>query len=367
MPVDDHRDQEIAANAALRGAVLTIFGVLVFAAVLYYDYKIQISPDYAYQGLAFRPPDPWGVFLSVALTSVTALSLPRKILRPSHFILWVLFIFAAAPAILISQYLPFVTGSQANMLGLNVSATLVLTRVLASVRPSGIVPKAQSSTGISYWLALGIISLLIYTVLIVFVGLRVRFLSLTDVYSVRADFSTAALGVPLLGYLLPLQQGVINPIFIARGLYGRRLLPLAAGIGGQLLIYTSTGQKTVLFSIAAIPAVAWLFRYTKAAGVHLLLAVTVASLLALAVDKVTNGIVLTSLFLRRSLVVPGVLTAAYVAVFTNRPKTNFADSFLPFLADPYSRGPSPTHIVGGLYLLVMQEPQPMLVSLGTVF
>ena len=45
----------------------------------------------------------------------------------------------------------------------------------------------------------------------------------------------------------------------------------------------------------------------------------------------------------------GVLVVAYIQVFTDRPKTNFADSLLPFLENPYS-GLSPTHLVGQLFV-----------------
>ena len=81
-----------------------------------------------------------------------------------------------------------------------------------------------------------------------------------------------------------------------------------------------------------------------------LIGVSLSSLAALAVDKLLGGITASSLLIRRFIVVPGALAAAYVAVFQNRPKTNFSDSVLPFLSNPYANGLSPTHLVGEIFV-----------------
>ncbi len=344
-------DTSAAPRAPHTGLAVTLIGLWAYVAVLYYSYKFVVAPAFAYQGLGYREPDPIGLTAAVLAVSLVALSMPWRIRRPSHFILWVLFIMGAAPAMLIPQYSSVVTAGQANWLSINVAGAFLLIRILASASPKGIAPRLQSSMRPHFWLAITAFSVAVYALMVAYNGLDLRLLSLTDVYDVRTEFGTRTAALPILGYLLPIQQNVINPMLMAKGLLARRFFPLAMGVGGQLLIFTSAGQKTVLFSIGATMAVVWMYRRSpNPLGATILFAVTVGALAAIVVDKFSGTVIASSLFIRRFLIVPGALVAAYVAVFSDRPRTNFADSLLPFMSNPYDGSLDPTHLVGQLFV-----------------
>lgn len=330
---------------AVTGIVLTVLG---FAAVLHYTYLEKISPIYDYAGLAYRAPDPFNYTVAILAAVVVALMLPRRVRHTSDFILWLLFIVAGAPSILITQYALILPTDQATIVGLHVAGCLIMTRVVTAVRPRNFMPQGGVSPALFWHLLVGA-SALIYAYLAFINGIQLRVLDINDVYSVRSDFAEVTTGDALLGYLLPIQYGVINPLFIARGFYSRRRGYLLAGILGQALIYTTVGLKSVLFSILGIVIVGYLFRHSpRLRGIQIMRAGTLGAVGALVVDYVTSAFALTGSFTRRFLIIPGALTSAYVLIFADRPKTNFADSLLPFLSNPYTT--SPTHIVGSLFV-----------------
>lgn len=311
---------------------------------LYYSYKLKVSPLFAYQGLTFRQPNPIFYLASVAATALLACVLPRRIAHASDFVLWVLFLMVGAPSILMSQYMTALSPGEACRLGAVVTACLILIRVLTALRPSlgrlGVIVFPH------YWILLGGVSVFIYAYLFLVLGFRVSWVSLKDVYDIRADYATRAASASLLGYLIPIQYNVINPLFIVRGIYARARWLAAVGGFGQFFIYLATGQKSVLFSTLAIVGLARLFGSSpRMRGTRLLTATAVAGLVTFAADQVLNSYIWSSLFVRRFMIVPGALTVAYVQVFKDRPKTNFSDSFAFWLDSPYVDR-TPVRIVG---------------------
>lgn len=338
------------AKKALSPAATTALSVIAFAVALYYAYKTEISPIYSYQGLSYRPPDPVNLVLSGGIAVVAALCLPGTIKHPSHFILWVVFIVAALPAILISQYLTILNPDEATILGVHVASSLGLCRLAAANGPRRLITFSSNFLHEHFWLLVAVFSLGIYTVLVSFVGVHVRYLSFADVYDVRSEFGRSTLNLPIIGYLLPVQYNVLNPMLIAKGIYARRVVPFTFGVGGQILIYMTVGYKSVLLSTFGIFIAAWLLRKKDLSGARMLLAAALGTVGSVVIDKLLGSATITALFVRRFLVVPGVLTVAYVAIFRDLPKLNFSDSIFPFLTNPYEGGLDPTHLAGAIFV-----------------
>jgi len=111
------------------------------------------------------------------------------------------------------------------------------------------------------------------------------------------------------------------------------------------MIYLLQPQKSVLLSVAALPALAWLLRKDpNIRGAKLLSGAVAIAMTTLMIDALTGSVSWTALFVRRLLILPGALTVGYVSVFRDRPKTNFADTINPWAESPYSIAPS--HLVG---------------------
>lgn len=330
-----------------RRLLWTTLVIVVYATVLYYAYKLNVSPRFAYQGLTFRAPHPILYPCMVGLTAGVACILPSHIERVSDFILWLLFIFGAAPSMLLAQYSRTLSVTEATILGLHLAGCMALVRFMTRRHPRPL-PRMRMDGSLFFGLVLAL-SFLFYTYMIAFVGLHVRTLSFADVYSVRGDISAAKSVVPFLGYLLPLQANVLNPLLIARGVYSNARWLLLVGILGQLLIYSSTGSKAVFFAIFVTIGMAQLFkRRDRPPGLWLLIAATTASVSGLALDRLTGSVLWSSLLIRRVLVVPGALTAAYVSVFMDRPKAHFAE-ILPIAHNPYE-GVRAVNLVGRIFV-----------------
>lgn len=342
-----------ATDAVSRTALLGMLrhlaastGASVFyAAVLWYSYVHYVSPTFGYEGLTYRSPNPSGWVIAVALVAAVSSLLPWEMGEAGRFFVWTFWVIAGAPAILLAQLMTNLTSSEATIFGVVVALSMVMLRILVAVGPRispTFLPEIDS--GLVWGLLVGI-CVLTYALLVAVAGLQIRLLSLTAVYDVRSSFSQSAAEIPLVGYLLPVVANVINPVFFARGLATRSPGWVLAGVGGQVLIYTTTGQKAVLFSILALVAVAFLFRSDeRPSGRRLLAGTFYVIALAIALDTILRSALWNSLLIRRFLIIPGSLAVDYVSVFRDRAHGEFRGTPLFWLDPVYARGPS--YIVG---------------------
>ena len=136
---------------------------------------------------------------------------------------------------------------------------------------------------------------------------------------------------------------------MARGLFARRSRLFLIGAGGQLFIYLWEGQKSVLVSVPlAVGLFLFLRNRQRVLGLAFLVGTIGFSLLVVALERLQYLTGLTDIFLRRTLVIPGVITVAYVNVFQNREKTHFAELWLGS-ANPSAFEREPAFAVGRLF------------------
>lgn len=332
-----------ARVSPLRAAFLAL-SVVLYAAAMHYAYANLISPLFRYEGMAYRSPVAANYGAVVALAVGVALALPRRIAEPSDFVLWTLFTVAALPTMLVPQYADVLSPAAAFALALWTGGSVVAARVVILALPS------RAFQGISvpahiFWAVVTTVSALIYGYFLFYVGISFSVLRLEDIYTARAGYVEAAQQHTAVAYILGIQYNVLNPLFIIYGVRSKQRLALIAGIAGQLVLYAGTGYKSVLFSAPAILGVMWVFRrWPTPSGSTLITTTTLLAYLAVAADSITNTITWSSLFVRRLLVLPGIMSAAYVLVFDHRPKTFFSDSLFPWMTFPYQVAPA--HIVG---------------------
>lgn len=354
-PIDAGPRTQQTAGLRIRSTssiLTTIFWVALFGFLLQWVYVHKIAPLYAYEGLEYRTPLVGNYLVAMAATVALALSLPRRIRRPSDFIMWALFVFAVAPCLLVVQYNPVLSPEDATIFGLICGACFALIRAIVQAGLPNLSKYREPSRnprGKYFWPVLSILSALNYLTLARTAGLHLQYLSFSDVYSVRSDYITAVGGLPLAGYLVPLQAQIINPLYMAVGVLARRRLMLAAGVLGEFVIYSSEGQKSTLFAIPGVLITAYAFRRRRELrGYRILSTVTIAVGMCTIADILLGSSAFTALFTRRSIVVPGILPAAYRALFENLPKTHYTE-FLPYVPNPYPDHP-PSNLVGQLFV-----------------
>lgn len=305
---------------------------LVYSFVLQVTYRTQISPYFDVQGMTYRSPDLWRYAFAVLLVAMVACCLPRRLIRMSDFLQWLPFIIAGAPSILLPQYMTALSPQEATRMAVAVAGSVVLCRALTmgslSLRPF----RPRPSTHV--WTILAALTVLLYVHTASLAGLPLALVSIEGGYDVRSSFA-AATGGTLVPRLLPTVHNVVNPIFMARGLFERKPWPLLFGAGGQVLIFLWAAEKSVLFSIPAVVAMFFILRRGTVRGYYIFVAAAAMCVASVLIDRLLHSYTLTTLFVRRFLVVPGALTVGYVLVFMDRAKGHFAELGLGN-ANPYA-------------------------------
>ncbi|HWI00873.1 MAG TPA: hypothetical protein VNT27_11120 [Propionibacteriaceae bacterium] len=324
------------------GAVVVALGALGYVLVLHYIYATHIAPDFAYLQYAYRSPDPLYYGLALVLVVVVALTLPRRLTHPSHFIVWVLFLLLVAPLLTVSQYAPALDEGEAFELALWAAGCFLLIAVLGTRQPlRGFLPRIVVDRK-TFWIGVLAVYALLSLYVVVSVGVNTHLPSLDDVNGVRGEFRQETSADPALGYVGPLLVTVVNPLMMLRGLWERRWLWFAAGMIGQLYLYAAQGNKTALFSPFALAAAFLLFRRPRPPSAATLTVAAPIWCVAMYVgDLLTATNDFTSNMVRRLLVTPGLVTVGFVQVFDGIPKAHLGYSVLsPWFKYPYLLEPS---------------------------
>jgi hypothetical protein len=309
--------------------LLVFAGTLTLIAALHVSYQFLIAPFYSYAKLTYTSPDPLIYGLLIVLILAMALIMPLRLARPSDFVLWVLYAVMVIPSMMI----PYLTRTLATTTQLMMA--FVITACFSGVILAARIPdhafraRIRTVSPRVFWLGIILFSAATYGGLAASGAIKFAIPSLTQVYDVRAQFSDYLANNRVVGYLVPNQANVINPLVIATGLYLRRWWMVIVGMLGELVIYAAAAYKTVLFAIPVLLIVAFVFRKSRPRQSALIpwAFVGVISVSAL-IDAALHTPWITSLFTRRFMDLPGFLTGAWVSVFSEGPKALFAYSFL---------------------------------------
>ncbi|MDV3354469.1 hypothetical protein [Dietzia sp. IN118] len=310
-------------------------------------YRLIISPQFGYLGEVYRTPSWPYLALSLGLIVCLYFLLPATLGNISDFIAWILSLVLFIPAIAVPQF----TGIAAPELSIIVSLTAgvcgIAIVVLLRFPPSNMVPVFPASFAVVQT-AIALISIATYVYLLSVSGLALASPNLDDVYAIRDGYrQTVAESGALIGYLVRLQGNVINPLILIRGLYGGPKWLLAVGLIGQWLIYSITGFKTVLLSGFAIFAIALLFRLYGSLRLSTFIGYFAGfSILALVIDKLTASMFLSTVFIYRTLLMPGTLPSAYFDYFSHREFYKWEDSVISFWSSSSNHNSSLSYLIG---------------------
>jgi hypothetical protein len=321
----------------------TIAAALVYVGILMWVYTTQIAPVYAYYGLIDADPDPMPTVIVTAVAALPAAWLPISARRPSFIVLWLLYLVGYVPAIVVPL---FIEGDLATVLRFDlalVGSMAILSLIVRLPAVSIGVPHLSLTAFTRLMLVLGLLSLAYIAATF---GIQPP-PSLSSVYTRRAEFDTAVGGAAAGGYVIPWAANAINPILMALGMVRKRAAPLVLGIAGQLLIYSATGFKSVLFSIALVPLVYVAVSIARRSfGLLATVAAPVILLLAVAGNSLTGGVALS--LARRVFTTPGQLTWYYFDYFSVHQPYQLSHRFLGWLF-PSQYSVEPAALIGSVY------------------
>lgn len=307
----------------------------------------QLTFAYADLGFAWRSR-PVGAVGFVLLVALLPAVWPPRVSRTTIPLFWLLYVMLYVPGVLVPIFvLDNSTASVLTWTGTFAAGFLILR--LTYELPLPVVRRHPLPHEV-FWSFVVVLTVCCYGLVVRAYGLQFRLPSIAGVYQTRAQYrlETAANGT-LGAYALEWLGYVLNPLFICYGFVRRRSLLLAAGVSGQLLIFATTGFKSVLFSPILLGLVICVRRLSPMlAGAAIQFATAGLAVISTAWYAAFGFIWLLALFVERLVAVPGLLTAYYFQFFSTNPRSHMAFGLLSgFLHSPYPV--PPPFLIGRVY------------------
>jgi glycosyltransferase involved in cell wall biosynthesis len=323
--------------SALRQGRLRAGVIYVTAFVLVY--VVLIVPDFARLGLVDRLARDGSFIVACLLAVAPSPWLADAARRPSDAGLWVLYLSAYVPSIVVPA---FVLGSGWNLLPYWLTLAASFLAVLAVVSRVDLrLPGPAMGERAYGWLlvAAGVGGAL---AIVAAFGLPTSLPSLDQVAGTRNDYrEQLAEAGRLAGYAVWWTGAVVAPLLLAFGAWSRRPALAVLGVGLIGLVYAATAFRSMLFILLLVlVAVALLVRARGRFGPWLA-GLTTALITVCAALAFMGWIVPSSMLVRRSLIVPGQVIAYYHDFFGANPVYLLSHSILEgFVARPYPETPA---------------------------
>lgn len=317
-----------------------VLGAVAYSAVLHWAYTTAIAP-WRYLGYAYYPPSlpfqigAWGIAVAPSLW------IPATVRRPSQIGYWLLYIVAFVPSCFVPLYTACVDPNLAAAFSLYVLVAFALLGMIYVI-PLLRIPRIRLSRRV-FWAGVAIMSSSFYIALILISGLKPRFVSLEGIYELRSSYKAIKdTSGGILGYIVGWQSNAVNSTLMATGLSSGSILMFAAGVVGQAVIYSVTGYKSALFS-GGLLLVLFLMLSIKSRwrGVAFIWGAVGAVFVATWLQLWFGEGMLFSIFVRRFIFTPGLLTGYYLDFFSQGEKAYLGHSILRSIFHyPYALAPA---------------------------
>ena len=324
-------------------------GSTAYTIVFHVTYVTIIAPVFSYDGSVYAPRDEFAVWAAGGAAILPSLWLPSRLRRPSQVALWLMYLVGYIPASLVMYYVLQLDASELFPFTLVLLASMGILGLMDRIpRADWVVPFAGTMSSFSRVLA--ITALLTIGYIAVTVGINFQLPDLLDVYDTRASFGEAVdSSGTVLAYVVVWSVNVVAPLLIAIGLRRRRIHLMLLGVVLELVVYGITGFKTALFSSVLVVGLVILLSARSRPSASTLAWVTAALVIAISVfDRLNGSIVATSIFVRRVLEVPALVTSRYFEFFSENPTYSLAHSFLRTWIRPPSEL-RPPQLIGSVY------------------
>ncbi len=301
--------------------------IITYALLLDWIY-VNFLTTYDYLGFTYDPDSAWYMLVAPLLAIISSLWLPVEVARLSHWMLWLLFWLLYAPVVMLVplQTIP----AQAKWTFL---ACLLVSFALTSLcsRLKWRLPALRGvDSRLGKLVLWGLYAGLFSMVLTAFRG-HLQLVSFADVYTLRSENSDLS-EAGLVGYALANLAWALNPYLIAKGLVERQKPSLWIGLAGQVVLYSTLGQKGVLLStVVIVGAYYGMLRapVIKAVAISRIMVMACAIpmipvLMGLADDRSTVVRQLVVLVYMRTLAMAAAATGMYINFFQSHPLTYYS-------------------------------------------
>lgn len=314
----------------------TLFLLLLLKVLLEFCYVEIISPLFSYAGLILsistvKVAESYLLFIVVVLFLIFLLE-DKNI--PSKIIIYLISVFLYTPLTSL-----FWLQDQNRVFIYCITLSLVFIILSVKYLPKIKFFELNGGEGLLKFITISM-TISVYGLLILQGGIGRINLNLLDVYETRAGYS--ANNNLVLGYLLPWQAYGVNMLLIARGLYRKRYLFVTGIILMQVLLFSMTNFKSILFAPLILIGF-HLFRNTKVKN-KLLFIMSTGSvfivILSLGIYYLFADIFILSVFVRRFFFVPADLHFVYYNFFDGIEKFELSHSiFSSIIENKYGLTP----------------------------
>lgn len=324
--------------------VTALMGVF-YAWFLLWTYQ-ELSFQWDYLGFWYQPQPTWVTAFSISMVGLLGLFLPTQNWTVTGFAKWVLYFLLFIPALIIPPQQGVLSFNDLVLLEILIlGSALAFVLLLRDGRPF---PPLRLSRAVFWTGVLGVWGLGNAAVYVVF-GETLNFVGIDQVYEQRA--AAATLAGALIGYVMGMLGGAINPFLLVIGITRRQPILIGLALVGQLLIYATLAGKVVLGSTLLTIGTLLAFRHGKVVFTRIYVAVAFFAVLGpiVAIPRAVTGVLSTisDLVYMRILLLPGVLVGVYSDFFLRYPVTYFSHSLVgrPFSEYPYG-GESVGQVIG---------------------
>ncbi|MEA3432363.1 MAG: hypothetical protein U9R01_06820, partial [candidate division WOR-3 bacterium] len=263
--------------------------------------------------------------------------MPKSSGKLSNILAWLLILLSYIPMLTI-----FAFKDEARIYMYAVTAFWVVVFLLLHMPTISLRPLKQSGViRYSIFICLGVV---VFLMVYKYLGLSLNF-NLTKVYDIRSQY--VATEIPLAGYLFTWMAYIVNPIFFALFIKKRKWLLMTLVVILQILLFSATGNKSFLFALPFVLVLMWVMTRKKPLAY---MGIGLASIVLLGMLSywLIDDIWISSLFARRTLLVPAQLSFLYYDFFSKHELVFLSASRLGFFLNyPYHL--SPPHLIAEVY------------------
>lgn len=314
-------------------------------------YVLLVSPGFAHTGLVDRLARDGSFLLACALAVAPAPWLASEARRPSDIGIWILYLSAYVPSIIIPA---FVLGAGWRLVPLWGTIALSFGLVMAVVGRIDLRLPAPALSPRMYGLLVVALAVAGVGGILWTFSVPTSIPSLDQVASARNDYRDQLAGAGrFAGYLVWWTGAAVAPLLIAYAAWIRRptvvvVGQVALGFAVLGLVYAATAFRSMLFlALLIVMLVALVGRFRHRFG-EALGVLTVLMIAACAVVAAAGWVVPASMLVRRSLIVPGQVLAYYHDFFATNPVYLLSHSILEGIV-PRPFESTPPGLIGERY------------------
>lgn len=341
---------KVPSGQSIMHRLLLVVGIVSYVALFNSLYISWLAPTFSYMGMTYTKPASILTFLGWGFALLPAIWMPIHLRRVSQLPYWFLYLLVYIPSLFAPSYMALESRHDLLVLMLCLLGGFGIISVTYLLRP--VVPVRIELSRRLFWLLIATITVLLDGWVVWVYHSRMHLVGFNDVYDLRWAAAEAGRGTGV-DYATMLLSSVINPLYMAFGLFSRRKSLVLLGFLQQLMIYSCEGSKAVILSLAVIAAVYFATGRTGRLFSLRLLGGIVVLLLILAVVSwrgAENPVLEFVLFLlfARTVANAGYTTGIYANFFHSHPLTHLSSVHGVGLFVHYPYG-DPLGIVLGVY------------------